>query len=230
MLIKNPILAYHSTAEIPNLKVNTHPVLLDHHLEYLTQSGFEICSISTLLLLKSGGKRIGLSFDDGYINNINTISILKRYNAGATFFVLTGVSGQTMPYHNPHEVPLMGQEHWKILHKEGFEVGAHGVSHVDLSTLNREQKQFQIQKSIEMIKGALGTEQVGYAYPHGSFEKETLEIVSKYAHYGCALRYRGFSSMDRWKLKRIGVSDLDTPRRFRWKLSSVFRIMCDLGY
>lgn len=56
-------------------------------LETLALSGFAFATISELVERKSKNKRVALTFDDGYADNIEfAVPSLRKYNATATFY------------------------------------------------------------------------------------------------------------------------------------------------
>ena len=112
MLIRKPILMYHSTAIDPDLRVNVTPEALAGHLEYLSNQDLRCRSVLEHLRTPAGNS-VGLSFDDGYLNNLDILPLLKQHGAGATFFVLTGCEGETLDCHRPQEVPIMGPDGWR---------------------------------------------------------------------------------------------------------------------
>ncbi|SCX79277.1 Polysaccharide deacetylase [Thiohalorhabdus denitrificans] len=219
---------YHSTAADPGLPVNVTPDLLSEHLRFLQRRGKRCCSVRALLAGEPGCD-LALTFDDGYANNLDILPVLADFQAGATFFVLTGGEGETLSHHQPRHVPLMGRRGWRTLHDAGFEVAAHGHSHRRLTELSVAEQEQEIAGSIQTLRETLGVASVGYAYPYGAMDPSSHLLAKEYSEYACATRYRNPLKEDRWRLRRINISAADEGRRFGLKTGTPFRLLCDLG-
>lgn len=229
MLIARPILMYHSTAPDPDIRVNVTPDLLSRHLELLDSKGWQCCSIKALLR-GDPGCDVGLTFDDGYANNLDIVPLLQEHGAGATFFVLTGSEGETLPHHQPKKVPVMGLAGWQELDAAGFEIAAHGQTHRCLTELSWEERKREIAGSIQTLGDSLGLQEVGYAFPYGSMDRSAYHLARQHAFYACATQYRWPLVENRWRIRRIGVSGRDGVDRLNLKLSLPVRAMFDLGF
>jgi peptidoglycan/xylan/chitin deacetylase (PgdA/CDA1 family) len=60
-----------------------------------------------------------------------------------------------------------------------IEVGAHTVNHPSLSQLSQPMQQQEIQASKFELEKLLGREIKSFAYPHGSYNQETIDLVEK---------------------------------------------------
>ena len=84
-------------------------------------------------------KAIALTFDDGYADAYtDALPVLKRYGLIATFYIVTNFVGQP---------GYMTWEQVAELRDAGMEIGAHTVSHPDLTTLDWETAGFEIAQS-----------------------------------------------------------------------------------
>ena len=76
-------------------------------IEHFQRSGYHFVSPDKLSLgLRNAPKRVMLTFDDGYANNLRALPILRHYQVPATFFVTAGnvLSGEAF--------------WWDVLHRE----------------------------------------------------------------------------------------------------------------
>src|SRR5207247_9103190 len=79
-----------------------------------------------------------ISFDDGLEDNHRVLlPILREAGVTATVYVATGLIGQPNPWMGGGRRYMTADE-LRNLHRAGFELGAHTVSHPDLSTLPEE--------------------------------------------------------------------------------------------
>ena len=76
-------------------------------IEHFQGSGYHFVSPDKLSLgMRNAPKRVMLTFDDGYANNLRALPIMRQYNVPATFFITGGnvMSGEAF--------------WWDVLHRE----------------------------------------------------------------------------------------------------------------
>ena len=84
--------------------------------------------------------KVALTFDDGPSKyTIDIINVLKEYNVGSTFFFI----GKHI-----YEFP----EYVKEVHSNGFAIGSHSMSHINLKKLSIKKQEYEIMESIKMIE------------------------------------------------------------------------------
>lgn len=112
-----------------------------------------------------------LTFDDGYADQIlYALPLLRRYDARATFYIVTGTVGTP------------GHLTWRDLRRlisARMDIGAHGVAHDDLSQMTAAQQEDQIFGSVRSLRRGLRVPIETYAYPSGRFNRQTLPIVRR---------------------------------------------------
>jgi peptidoglycan/xylan/chitin deacetylase (PgdA/CDA1 family) len=93
----NFILCYHGVSSNPNFEINNRHIHINEfekNLIYLTKN-FQIVPLNEIFEdykndIHSKKPKVALSFDDGYLNNITTaLPLLEKYNAFATFFIVS---------------------------------------------------------------------------------------------------------------------------------------------
>jgi peptidoglycan/xylan/chitin deacetylase (PgdA/CDA1 family) len=82
--------------------------------------------------------KLSITFDDGYRDNYtNAAPILQRLGLPATFFVVSDfIESDTVAWWDRETQPVpawMSWEEVRALRSEGFEIGAHTRTHVDLA-------------------------------------------------------------------------------------------------
>lgn len=99
---------------------------------------------------------------------------------------------------------------------DGFDIGAHSVTHPVLSKLTMEELSFELNESKVRLEEKINTEVLSTAYPVGQSESvsgSVLDITSK-ANYQIAFNYidgvTRISSIEKFSIKRLHV-DLDMP-------------------
>jgi len=109
---------------------------------------------------------ISITFDCAWgSDDIDSIiSVLKKHNCNATFFVLG-----TWAQNNP--------EAMKKLTEAGHEIGNHSYNHTYYTTLNSEQMIADIQKANSIIKDSCGVSPVLFRAPSGDYNNNVIDTV-----------------------------------------------------
>ena len=106
------------------------------------------------------------------------LETLERTQVKASFFVPTGfleladqpekAARYSLKAHH-YNLPLepMVPEDLRTLIKLGHEVGSHGISHISLGSLSREQASRELEQSARRIEEWTSVRTEGFAYPYG---------------------------------------------------------------
>ena len=120
-------------------------------------------------------KPILLTFDDGYADLVEyALPVLRRYGFGGVVFVVTAQLGGANTWDQAkgsgtHR--LMTAEQIRYWAMQGIEFGAHGRSHVDLTTLPPQRLKEEVLGGASDLAGILGSPAVSFAYPYGSYDR-----------------------------------------------------------
>ena len=184
-----PVLAYHHVKKNPDTSFAVSPQMLERHLSYLRDNGFQAVSLDELYaFLKNHGKLppkpIMLTFDDGWENVLrNAVPLLKKYGFKASFFIYPSVicAGDTH---------FMSLDELRNLEKEGFDVQSHTWSHLYFEKeceskpkadyLNLIRK--ELNKSRNWLEKKLNKKIEYLAYPYGYYDND-LERCAATAGY-----------------------------------------------
>jgi peptidoglycan/xylan/chitin deacetylase (PgdA/CDA1 family) len=224
---RTEILGYHGVSErsehdLYNLLVA--PADFRAHLDLMLEAGFEFVTVEGLAAEVIAGAvapgRIALSFDDGMEDNHHVLlPILREYGIPATFFVVTGLIGRPNPFLGGG-ARMMTVEELREAAAQGVEVGAHSVSHADLSKLGYDACVQEMTESRKALETILGRAPTTFAYP--------------FCHYGAdaiaAARDVGFSlavtcgqgDSTPYELRRSMISSRDGLGRLALKLTGAF--------
>ena len=72
-------------------------------------------------------------------------------------------------------------EQIRMMEKLGMHIGFHSHDHVWLSSLSKEEQEFQIKSSIDYFKEiGIKTEKMTLSYPYGGYNEESVELIKKY--------------------------------------------------
>lgn len=186
---------------------------------------FEVIPLGELVARLREGRPVAgclvITFDDGYLDNHDVAAPeLRRQGLPATFFVSTDlIESETVPFWDEQagvSAPWMSWDQVRSLRAQGFEIGAHTVSHVDLGKVHGEQARREIQGSRQRLERELGEAVTLFSYPFGRRDQITEEnrrIVQDAGFECCASAYGGLVSAaeDPFRLRRVPVT-----RWHRW--------------
>ncbi len=204
-----PILMYHYVRSVDrsldplgyNLSVT--PEQFAAHLEWLSREGYTTLRMDEVVACLAGrqscpSRAVALTFDDGYMDAYTTaLPVLQQYGFVATFYVVSGFVGHA---------GYMGWEEVRLLHEAGMEIGAHSVSHPDLTGLSHEQARYQIATSREQLAGVLGTSITSFCYPGGKFDATVAGLVQQAGYTSATTTMHSYYQYDYYQLPRVRVS------------------------
>jgi peptidoglycan/xylan/chitin deacetylase (PgdA/CDA1 family) len=192
-----PILVYHQIAEAPKKGapfrgLYVTPAAFSRQMAFLKMLGYMGVSMTDLqpyLRGEKSGKVVGITFDDGYLNNLtNALPALQKHGFTSTCYVVDGLLGKTNVWDasiGMAQTPLMTEEQLLQWQAGGQEVGAHTQEHVDLMTVSETTAWKQIAKSKTTLQTLLGKPVNHFCYPYGKFD-ERHSTMAKQAMYETA--------------------------------------------
>lgn len=147
-----------------------------------------------------------LTFDDGYSSDCDlTLPLLTKFNARATFFVITGSLGKS-GYLDAHQI--------RDLFQAGMQIGSHSVSHVDMTSLSKERILLELLDSKSAIEDILGCEISTFSFPFGEYNRELIDLVLSLGFKRCCISDRGITQSHNPVTPRISVNKLTKIKDF----------------
>ena len=122
-------------------------------MRWLATSGYTPVTLSTLRENRVDGaplpdKPVVLTFDDGYRDCVQyAADVLQPFRFTAIFFAVAGLVGKPsrwLLHECDVELPLAGWSELQRLAGDGFEFGAHSVTHPRLATLTDDDIQYEL--------------------------------------------------------------------------------------
>lgn len=184
-----PILSYHQTDEQPPTGSPYRSLVLPPRhlgaqlatLHALGWRGLSLRDLAPYLRKEKRGKVFGITFDDGYENNLTyALPVLKWLGFTATVFVVSGQLGGSNEWDRPHGVRparIMDLGQLRSWEAAGMDVGAHTRTHPVLTSCDRATAEAEILGSKADLEAALGRPVTSFSYPHGLYSQADVEAV-----------------------------------------------------
>jgi len=230
------ILTYHQIAQAPargapmrSLYVSPSAFALQMHtLSLLGYQGLSMTALMPYLQGKKTGKVVGITFDDGYLNNLeNAAGVLKRFNFSSTCYVVSELMGKTNEWDRALGIAsasLMDLDQLKQWIASGQEVGSHTQHHVDLTTTDSQTSQSEILNSRISLSQQLNIDIQQFCYPYGRFASEHVDIVKSSGYVAATTTARGKVHADdsAFELRRVPVVRSTSLPQFLFKVLSSY--------
>ena len=224
--LKVPVLTYHSIDDSGSV-ISTTPGKFQSQMQYLAESSFKVISLKDVTICIRENRpfpseAVAITFDDGF-KNIYDIAypVLKEFGFKATVFLVPGYCGKNNQFDGQLEgIPTMDLLGWDEIMEmaiNGIDIGAHTMSHPNLSELSIDQACEEIVKSKSMIEKQLDMDVLFFAYPYGKLCKEVRRIVQVHFYGACSteLDFSTLSS-DIYSLERIDMYYFSKNNFFGW--------------
>jgi peptidoglycan/xylan/chitin deacetylase (PgdA/CDA1 family) len=189
------------------------PTRFRTQVELLARAGFRFVTLAELALRADGGVPepglAAITFDDGMRSNRTAaLPILSEYGIPATVYVTIGFIGGQNPWiGSPEAAQMMNEAELCELAGAGWELGAHTISHPDLSTLDYEACQHEIVGSKVALEDITGAPVQTFAYPFGRYGSPALAAVRDAGMLAAVTT--GSGRWDRFEITRAMVGAID---------------------
>lgn len=214
-----PILVYHQVDQPPPRGTPLRGLVVSpasfarqmHALKLLGYRGLSMHDLEPYLNGDKKGKVVGITFDDGYRNNLlNALPVLSRFGFSATCYGLSDMMGGTNCWDHGRVAtkPLMTVDEWREWINAGMELGSHTRTHAKLTELSPEEAEKQMVDSKSELERLLGGEVRHFCYPYGSFAAEHCDMARKAGYVTATTMNRGRNLVgdDLFRLRRIMVA------------------------
>lgn len=156
-------------------------------LEFLDRWGFTAITIDDFRLFQKNRlnlprKPVIISFDDGYLDTYQyAFPLLREFGMKAIVFVLgdRSVTSNDWDKEVPGilETPLMDRDQILDMHASGFEIGAHTMTHPNLTMIPTDEALYEIEASKDSLEDLLDVPVRSFSYPYGYLNETVKEIV-----------------------------------------------------
>lgn len=221
------VLLYHAVDQpdaADRIGLRVAPDAFRAQMASLRARGVEVVALGALLSsahASSGRPQVAITFDDGYRSQIWAASVLREFTFPATFFVVPRyLDGIRQPGGYWEAWEHMNWDELGALAAQGFEVGAHSSSHVDLPRCSGEGLRHETEDVKATIERRLGAAVRSFSYPFGRHNARVRQAVAEAGYQlACTSRYGiNRAGVAPYAVRRTEVSAADRLRDFRQKL------------
>ena len=196
-------------------------------LRLLGYRGLSMRDLEPYLSGERQGKVVGITFDDGYQNNVlNALPILVKNRFTATCYGVSNMFGghNTWDRGLVAEKPLMTTSDWCTWRDAGMDIGSHTQTHARLTELPENAARQQIVESKRELEKALGCEVRHFCYPYGEYRSEHVEMVREAGYASATTTHRARVQVgdSPYTLSRIMVARATNPLQFFMKIATAY--------
>ena len=207
------------------------PASFARQMRWLHNLGYRGLSMRDLMPYLRGekvGKVVGLTFDDGYCNNLqHALPVLQELGFTATCYVMSQLLGQTNVWdieNGVKQADLMTAAQIRQWAQAGMEIGAHTQTHCKLPHMPDDDAMRQISACKADLAELLGEPVAHFCYPYGIYEARHTAMAKSAGYQSATTTRRGKvqPGADLFQLRRIPVVRSTYLPQFLLKLLSEY--------
>jgi peptidoglycan/xylan/chitin deacetylase (PgdA/CDA1 family) len=196
-------------------------------LRLIGYKGLSMRDLEPYLKGDKSGKVVGITFDDGYCNNVeNALPVLQQQGFTATCYGVSSLIGATNSWDRGivAEKPLMSLQDWQRWRDSGMDVGSHTRTHAKLTELPADFARMQIVDSKHELEQAIGCDVRHFCYPYGWHRPEHQQMAREAGYTTATTTHRGrvHAGADPYTLRRIMVARPTHPQQFFLKVATAY--------
>lgn len=207
-----PVLMYHhirvftNKKDGPNYWTSVSPELFTQQMDALKKAGYQTITPSEYLNGQYNKHSIIITFDDGNENNYTAaLPVLKSNGFKAVFYIISNNIGAP---------EYLTKDQLIELSAEGMTIGAHTVSHLDLTKVSEDDAVNQIINSKSAIETMVGRSITDFCFPFGGYNDHLTDLV-KNAGFTNATTTKNppsFGFNNNFEIPRLAVTVKDKPQ------------------
>ena len=231
-----PILVYHQIAEPPPRgspfrSLYVAPAAFARQMALLKILGYTGLSMTDLQPYLNGerfGKVVGITFDDGYLNNLShALPVLRKHGFSSTCYAVSGLLGKTNLWDAAigiAQLPLMNGAQLREWMAAGQEIGSHTRHHVNLLQSDDAMCRQEIVLGKTELEVVTGSPVNHFCYPYGHYDARHVEMAGEYGFLTATTTQRGRcpAQTDSLQLPRIPVLRSTTLPVFWLKVATAY--------
>jgi peptidoglycan/xylan/chitin deacetylase (PgdA/CDA1 family) len=225
---------YHQIAEAPAKggafrSLYVAPGAFARQMAWLKRLGYTGLSMSGLQPYLRGeriGKVVGITFDDGYQNNlVHALPALVKQGFSSTCYAVSGLLGQTNVWDQGMgiaQTPLMNESEIRQWVSAGQEIGSHTRWHVDLMSTDDAGCRVEMAQGKTELEAVVAQPVLHFCYPYGHYQSEHVAMADELGFVTATTtqRSRCSAQTDMLKLPRVPVLRSTTLPVFWLKIAT----------
>lgn len=210
-----PILLYHRIDTSPlESRYYVTPEKFEAQIKLLRDWGYTAIGVERLVQAITQGAELPphpviITFDDGHRDNYTAaFPIMQKYGYTGILYLVYNYIGKE---------GYMDVEEIKEMRRAGWEVGSHGLNHLDLKYLTPERQRDEIAISRALLEQLLGFPILTFAYPFGSMNDSAMDQARR-AGYIAAMGANGYAASqgkgNLFYLQRVEIKGSEDAKTF----------------
>ncbi|MDZ4711549.1 MAG: polysaccharide deacetylase family protein [bacterium] len=227
-----PVLLYHKVSESVCNDMTVSISQLEEQFNFISSQSYSPVTAEELTAhvyknVPLPEKPILITFDDGYVNNLEfAFPLLKKYDLKATVFLPTQYIGNASNW-DENAAAVMSAQQINSTDREIIEYALHSHSHFNYKNASAVEIKIDLKKNLQAMNDAGIIYSPVFAYPYGGRPKDpsalaTMKSMMKEMNILLAFRIGNrinkFPITDFYEIKRISISGEDSFRTFKTKL------------
>jgi peptidoglycan/xylan/chitin deacetylase (PgdA/CDA1 family) len=209
------VLCYHGVRPRSTTPREVPVEALRRQVQSLLDRGYRGATFTQAVSCPPRRRTLALTFDDGErVVATHARPLLDRLGVPATLFVSSDLVGG-------HD--LLTWDELRVLSEAGWEIGAHGRTHVELPALGVEELRAELAEPRERIAAELGRPCTSLAYPFGAADERVLAAAAEAGYEAGALLAGRVRPGRPLAWPRVGIGAADGPLSFRVKTAPAVR-------
>ena len=227
------VLCYHAVSAGWRTPLAVSPAQLEQQLQHFASRGYAALTFVEAERRRRSGtlpaKTLVVTFDDAFASILQARPILARLGFPATVFVVGDFVGGDRLLEWPGITDWLETEHreefrclpeseLRGLQDEGWEIGAHTMTHPHLPELDSEAALHELAASRELVAERFGACET-VAYPFGEADDRIAELAARAGYLAACTLTRSLKRDEPLLRPRVAVSGPDTPLKAWLKMS-----------
>ena len=231
-----PVLVYHQIDQAPPKgspfrSLYVSPAAFARQMTLLKWLGYTGLSMTGLQPYLSGertGKVVGITFDDGYLNNLtHALPVLTRCGFTSTCYAVSNLLGKTNSWDESigiSQTSLMDKNQIGQWLADGQEIGSHTRNHMNLSETDDETCQLEIARGKTDLETVVMAPVHHFCYPSGLYQSKHRDMVKEQGFQTATttLRSRCHGGTHMLEIPRIPIVRSTTLPQFWLKFASSY--------
>jgi len=227
-----PVLMYHEVSPSPHPAFRRYTVTVrafTRQMRWLAALGYGTIDLDTLVRARQGRgalprRPVVITFDDGFQGCADhAVPVLRAHGFTAAFYLVTGLVGATSRWLRAElgmELPLMDWGTIRALAAEGFQCGAHSVTHPRLPGLDPSRRRAELVDARKRLEDELERPVLHLAYPYGAYDAAVRAATAEAGYVTACSTRAGLSGADDdlLALRRVTVYGHDSLLDFACRL------------